>query len=319
MIKGRVVEIPWAGMTHENTNRYVSDEDRRDFLQALGIGGSIAVGSATLGEVRNAVTAEPSAKMASIGQAVQADLTGTLDPDLLASQQAALAEEVRALPAILERGFPQREPRNEFESVAQSARPVYDHLVGVGFFGSTTEHLPELDPEYLQSAVQTFVGTAALTEPFEDLGLSGEEGVDLAATVIADAEELAAQHWIATDKIDRSAVGYGESIPPVTRGAAGGVLLWLEDLDLHLWQKKVLLTEEILERAVWHSRSMAAGFHLMIESARHIAEESGQLSETELTALLSVGIATQAVSQTRLPEEVYWITEGMRKPRTVTE
>jgi hypothetical protein len=306
-------------MTHQSENRYVSDEERRDFLKALGVGGTIVVGSATLGEVRDAVAAESNAELASIGQAIESDLTGALDRGLLASQQAAFAEEVAALPAVLERGFPEDAPRDEFESVAQAGRPIYDHMVEVGFFESTTEHLPELNPEYLQTAVQSFVGSAALAEPFENIGLTDEEGVDLAAAVIADAEELATQHWIATDKIDRSELEYGETIPPVTRGAAGGALLWFEDLDLHLWQKKILLTEEILERAVGHGRAMSAGFHLMTEGARHVAEQSGQFSQEELAALLSVGFAIQAVSQTRLPEEVYWITEEMRKPRTAMD
>lgn len=297
----------------------VTDEERREFLKALGIGGTVAVGSASLGEVRESLSSETNPELASIGQTIQSDLTGALNTGLLASQQATLAEEVRTLPVVMERGLPENEPRDEFKSVAQAGQPVYDHLTEVGFFESTTEHLPMLNMEYLQSAVQSFVGSAALTEPFESLGLTGEEGVDLVATVIADAEELATQHWIATDKIDRSEVEYGESIPSVTRGVAGGVLLWFNDLDLHMWQKKVLISEEILKQAVWHGRSMAAGFYLMAESARHIAEESGQLSETELAALLSVGFAIQAVSQTRLPEDVYWITEEMRKPKITTE
>jgi hypothetical protein len=77
----------------------------------------------------------------------------------------------------------------------------------------------------------------------------------------------------------------------------------------------VLFTDEILEQAVWHGQSMAAGLQLMNEGARAIATGGAEYGERELTALLSTGFAVQTISQNLLPEDVYWITEEMRGPR----
>lgn len=299
-------------MVHEHREHHIPDDDRREFLKVLGITGSVAAGSATLHEVRDAVSAGSTPELAPIGQSIRSDLAGSVDASLLANQQAELADAATALTAAVERGLPVEGPREEFESVAAAGRPVYDHFQEIGFFESTTEHLPTYTPAYLESAVEEFVGSEALTAPLEEFGLSGEEGVDLVATVVANAEELSDHHWVATDEIPREALEYGEHIPPMTMGASGGTLLWLEDLDHHLWQKHTILTQDSLEDAVWHGRSMAAGFYLMSEGARAIADNDGTLSESELGALLSTGFAVQAIAQGLLPEDVYWVTESMR-------
>lgn len=300
--------------TH-NQRRYVSDEDRREFLKVLGVSSAVAVGGATFDEVREATATEPTEELAAIGQSIQSDLTGTLDASVLADQQTAIAEATAALPTAIERGLPEDGPRAEFAAVAEAARPAYEHLVATDFFESTTEHLPAFSPAYLESSVEAFVGSEALTRPLEAIELTGEEGVDLLATVVANAEELAAHHWVATDEIPREQVEFGEYIPPMTQAAAGGALLWFDDLDQHLWQHKVLLTDEILADATWHAQSMAAGIQLMTEGAKVIADESGTLSDAELGALLSTGFAVQAISQALLPQDVYWISDEMRAPR----
>lgn len=302
-------------MEHKHHERGLSDAERRDLLKALGIGGAVAAGSATLEDVRQVVSTERSDALASVGQAVQSDLTGELDAELLTNAQARFADRVSALPVVAERGLPEESPRDEFVGVADAGRPVYDHLAEVGFFESTTDHLPEFTPDYLQTSAKAFVGSKALAEPLTDLGLSGEEGVDLVGTVIANAERINERHWVATDEIQREQIEFGEYIPTMTRAAAGGVLLWLEDIDQHLYKKKVLLTDEIVNDAVWYAQSMGAGFYLMTEGARIIAEESGILSDDELAALLSSGFALQVISQYLLAEDVYWITEEMRAPR----
>lgn len=301
-------------MVHDTNANHVPDEERRELLKVLGVTGAVAVGGATLQEVREATSTGAAAELAPTGRAIRSDLTGALDASLLAGQQAELADAASALPAAVENGLPEAEPRDEFAPVAAAGRPVYEHLTEVGFFESTTEHLPEFTPAYLEDAVREFAGSAALTLPLEEFGLSGEEGVDLLATVVANAEELSDHHWVATDEIPREEIEFGEHIPPMTMGAAGGALLWLEDLDLHLWQKHAILSEGILEDATWHARSMAAGFYLMTEGATVLAENEGELSEREFGALLSTGFAVQAVAQGLLPQDVYWVTEEMRTP-----
>lgn len=302
-------------MTHRHSDRAVTDEERREFLRVLGAGSAVAAGGTALSEVRSQVSETPREPLASIGQGIRSDVTGTLDANLLASGQSAVAERASELPVAVERGFPEDGARDEFAQVAAAGRPVYDHLTEVGFFESTTERLPEFTPEYLEKSVKTFVGSEALAEPLADMGLTEEEGTDLVATVVSNAERIDQYHWVATDEIPRASIEFGEHVPAMTRAAAGGVLLWLGDVDDHLWKHQTLLTEDILRDATWHARSMAAGFQLMTEAARRVAGESGELSDDELGALLSTGFAVQAISQNLLPEDVYWITEEMRAER----
>lgn len=297
-----------------NQHTTIDDEQRRDVLKALGITGAIAAGGVTLEEAQEAMSAEASEELAPVGQAIQAELGGNLDAGLIAGQQAALTEAASALPAAAEQGLPEDEPREDFERIASAGWPVYEHLTEVGFFESTTEHLPEFTPETLTESVRTFVGSEALARPLEGMDFTDEKGVDLVSTVVANAQQLSDHHWVATEEIPRAQIEFGEAIPPMTMGAAGGVLLWLDDLDLHLWQNEVLLTEDILADATWYGQSMAAGFQLMSEGARVIAEDSGALSDSELGALLSTGFAVQAISQGLLPQDVYWVTEEMRDP-----
>lgn len=294
---------------------YVSDDDRRDFLKALGVAGSVAVGGAGLQDVREEMTTGSSAELASIGQAIQADLDGTMDGQLISDHQGALAGVASELPAAVERGLPETEQRQEFSRVAEPARPIYEHLASVGFFESTTERLPAFDPAYLESTVSTFVNAPGLADPLADHGLTDGAGADLLAEVIANAGELSDVHWVATDEIPRDEIEFGEYIPPMTQGAAGGALLWLEDLDQHLQTHHVLLTEDILADAVWHGQSLAAGLQLMAEGAKVIATEDATVSDDELAALLSTGFAVQAIGQGLLPQDVYWVTEEMRDDR----
>lgn len=302
-------------MTNENMNRYVTDEERREFLKALGVGSAIAAGGLTLGEVRDAVSTADAEALASIGEAIAGDLAGDLDAGLLATQQTALADATTELTGVVDRGLTREGPRENFLAVAEAGRPIYDHLESAGFFESTTTHLPEFTPAHLEESVTTFVESERLAGPLSQLGLSGAEDVDLVATVIANAEQIRDYHWVATDQIPRERFEFGELIPPMTQAAAGGVLLWLEDLDSHLWKHQVLVTDEILADADWHARSMAAGFQLMTEGAKAIASESNELSDAELGALLSTGFAVQAIAQNLLPSDVYWVTEEMRNQR----
>lgn len=306
-------------MGHETKRerRHVPEEDRRRFLKVLGLGSAVAMGSATLDDVTQAVSETTPEELAPIGQEIQADLSESLDATLLADHQDTFIESA----SLLESGMykiPEEGPSDEFMTVADAGQPIVDHLADVGFFESTTQQIPSLTPSYLETAAKTFVGSEALTAPLDDIGLVDGEGVDLVATVIANAEGLSTYHWVATDEIPRQQLERGEFIPSMTRAASEGVLLWLADLDKHLWQKKPLVTDDILAEATWHARSMAAGFQLMTEGARVVADETGSLSDGELAALLTTGFAIQAISSALLPKDVYWITEEKRAPREST-
>lgn len=302
-------------MSHEYKKRHVINEDRRDLLKALGVAGAVTVGGATMGEIREEMGQSfATTELASIGEAIKSDLAGQLEAGLITSQQAELSTAATGLSVALERGIPEAAPREEFVTVAEAGRPLYEHLTEVGFFESTTSHLPAFEPSYLSNAVSVFVGSKALAGTLDEFEFVGGQAVDVLATVIGNAQQLS-DHWVSTDQIAREELEYGEYIPPMTKAAAGGVLLWLEDLDQHLWNQEVLMTEEILADAVWHGQAMAAGFQLMAEGARAIATEDATLSDTELSGVLSTGFAVQAISQELLPADAYWITEEMRDDR----
>ena len=302
-------------MTYEHNTR-LTDEERRDVLQALGVAGAVAVGGASIDELGRAVSSDASEELAPIGQAIAEDTAGELDADMLATQGSAVVERTQHLSGAADRGLPTAEPREEFAAVAEAGRPAYDHLAEIGFFESTTNHLPEFTPTYLRDSVRTVLGADALTDSLADLGFTDAAAADVVATVVANAEQISDHHWVATDEVPREQVEMGEYIPPMTKAAMGGVLLWLEDVDQHLWTHERLLTEDLLSNAVWDAGAMAAGFHLVTEGARRIGEASSELSDAELGALLSTGFAVQAIAQHQLPRDVYWITDEARASPT---
>ena len=303
-------------MVHGYRQRSVSDEQRREFLKALGVGGAVAAGGATLDDVREAVTASSANELASVGEAIRSDLTGELDADLLGQGHADVASATAGLTAVSERGLPGADegPREEFAAVAEAGRPVYEHLAEVGFFESTTERLPRFSPKYIEDSIRRFVVSEGLAGSLSDLGFDQQELVDLLATVVNHRERIGDRHWVATDELPREQMEFGEYVPPMTKAAAGGVMLWLEDLDDHLWKQGVLLTDGILADATWDARAMAAGFDLMLDGARRVAAQD-DTSDDELAGLLSSGFALQAIAQNLLPQDAYWITEEMRAPR----
>ncbi|WP_435179082.1 twin-arginine translocation signal domain-containing protein [Halorussus sp. AFM4] len=318
-------------MVHGHRERSISDEQRREFLKALGVGGAVAAGGATLDDVREAVGTGASDELASVGEAIRSDLAGELDADLLASGHEDVAAAASGLTAVPDRGLPGMDegPREEFAAVAEAARPVYDHLAEVGFFESTTERLPEFTPSYIEDSVRRFVVSEGLAGSLSDLGFDQAELVDLLATTVAHRERIGDRHWVSTDELPREQMEFAEYVPPMTRAAAGGVLLWLEDLDEHVWTNAVLITDDILADATWDARAMAAGFDLMVDGARRVAESEAQgaaasraegprgeaTSDDELAGLLSSGFALQAIAQNLLPEDAYWIDEEARAER----
>lgn len=300
-------------MTHiDNT---VDEASRRELLKLLGVTSTVAVGGVTLEELRETASVPRDEELARVGRAIRADLSGSIDADYVETQQAALVEAASALPEVREKGLPAGEPRNDFGAVATAQRGIYDHLVDVGFFQSTTDRLPDFSVEYLESNVRQFARSEALAAPLAAMGLDGTEGVDLLATVVDNARRIGERHWIATDELPREQIELGDFVRPMTRAAAGGGMLWLDDLDLHLWQDKVLISEQVLSDAVWHARATAAGFQLMSEGAKAIGNENAALTDRELTALLTTGFAVQAISQSLLKQDAYWITEEMRASR----
>lgn len=302
-------------MANENIQHgRVTDEDRREFLKALGIGSAVAASGVTLNEARNALGGTASGdELASIGEAVRADMAGNLNAGLIAEQQGAFADAVTSLPAALEGGLPAESPGTEFGAVAEAGWPVYDHLAEAGFFESTSQHLPTFTPALLTESVETFVASEPLAEPLAELGLTEQAGVDLVVPTVNQAEKLSYFHWLASEGIP-AGHEINDVLPPITERVTGGTLLWLQNLDAHLFQKQILITEEMLQDGLWDVQGMAAGFHVLSEGAKALAEDSGRFSNAELGSLLVTAIALEEIGQRLLPVDMHWITEDMRSP-----
>lgn len=293
----------------------VDDETRRLFLKSLGVAGSVAVGSATLGQVRaEMATPDASESLANVGASIHDNLGGSLDADLLREEAEAFGSVASALGDVADAGVPDTQ-REDFIPVAEAGRPIVEHLAEGGFYAQTAEALPDFTTDYVEESVARFANESALAAPLSDVGFGDGDGVDVLASVVDKTDALVDRHWIATDEISREMVGFGDYVPEMTRGAHEGSILWLQDLDSYLWQNAVLVTEDIYRSAVWYARAMAAGFHLVTEGAIAAAAGDDRFDDEQLAALLSVGFAVQTICDPTILQEVYWITDEERAPR----
>lgn len=300
-------------MVYNDRAEHVTDEERREFLKGLGLAGGIAAGGVGLSEIRQQLTSTSDRDLAGIGESLRTELSGVLNAGLLANRREAFAAEASAIPDVLEKGIPQGQTREDFARVEAAGRPAYEHLVEAEFFGSVASHLPEITPEFVTSATETFVASASAATPLTETGFDEHEATDLVAAVVSGRHRFSEQLWVSRESIPTAVVG-GEYVPSMPRQAAGGSLLWLGDLDSHLAQHSVLLTEEILADATWGAHAIAGGFQLMTAAAEDIASE-GKRSDAELGAMLMTGFALQDIAQFLLMDEAYWITEEMRGER----
>jgi hypothetical protein len=299
-------------------NRYttVTDEERRDFLKILGVAGAVGASSVTITEVRESLGSNTSEEFAEVGGAIKTDMAGNINAELIAEHQSALTTAVTAMPAAVESGQPLEQRTETFGTIAEEGWAIYEHLKEAGFFQSTTEHMPAFNPGVLTTSTEAFLASGALTAPLEEVGLDGQAGIDLVAPTINEAEKLSHFHWIASGGIPADHE-IADILPPITQRVAGGVLLWLQNLDTHVYQKQILITDEILSNGIWDVQGMAAGFHLLSEGAKAIGTESGRFSDAELGTLVITSIALQEIGQRLLPVHMHWISEKMRDPGNV--
>lgn len=291
----------------------VTDEERRELLKVIGVAGAVGASGVTLGELNDTVEPTDVEALSSLGAALSEEMTGAVDADLLATQQGELATALAEAPAAIESGAAFEEPGTAFDKIAQAGWGTYDHLEETGFFETLSEEMPAFNPERLTTSTQAFLGSSAAVEPLAELDLGGTAGVDLVVPIINQAEKLSHFHWIASGDIPADH-HLTDVLPPISQRAAGGVLLWLQNLDDHLYQDQVLMNEQILADGIWEVRGMTAGFHLMTEGAKAIGAGSDRFTDAELGALFTTSIALQEVAQRMLPVHMHWIDEETRDP-----
>lgn len=290
----------------------VDQEERREFLKALGVTGAAVAGAElSVRELREQTAAGRTAELATMGEAIRSDLAGSLDTELLSASTAGLEEGFEQLPALAEIGFPEREASHYAELVAPGWE-VYDHLKDVAFFESIERHLPGFTTDHIVDTSRELVRSEPLTETLTGVGFTDEELATVVASIVNSADRLAL--WVPTRDIPEGVEFNVDAIAPVHQRAAGGALLWIEDLDTHLWQKQYLLTEELVEQGLWDVKVMLGGLQLVSEAAADMAGE-GALTEEQLATALTAGSAAMIVGQQNITNDLFRITEEMRAPR----
>lgn len=299
-----------------NANRlHVSGEDHDRLAQNLGIGRS-SDEELTIEELRGAIDAGSDPEFASMGEAVREDLTGRLDGELLGRELSELATQIGRLPEVREAGIPEGEiePTALYRELVAPGWRIYDHLVETGFFDSAEAHLPRFTPEHIERTAHGLIRAEALSSALEDCGFDERERTVLVMNVVNNNNRLA--RWTPTKDIPEEVEFNVEYIPPLQQRAMGGSLLWVNSLDIHLWQKKILITDEILDDGYWDVKAMLGGLYVMATAAHEIATGES-LSDEELAAALSASTAIMITNQEEIVKDMFWITEEMRKPSTL--
>jgi hypothetical protein len=297
----------------ETQKPQVTSRERRELAERLGI--DETDDSPTLSDLKRALDAETDPEFSSMGEAIRSDLEGTLDADLIDRKLAEFEEQIRRFDELRAVGIPggDREADELYREVIAPAFEVYDHLEEVGFFHSVEETLPAFTEAHIDSTAHALLGADSLTDALTDCGFGEHEQTALMMNVVNNDTRLS--RWTPTRDIPDEVEFNVDYVPPLHMRAMGGALLWMNALDDHLWKKKILITEEILDDAHWRSKAMLAGLDVMLRAVQSIAhDDETALSDAEVTAALIAGSALCIVNQEELMNEAFWITEEKRKP-----
>jgi hypothetical protein len=298
------------------TSPQTTAEDRARLAESLGISEPSTGDRLTFEELRRTIDRETDPEFASMGESIRSDLTGRLDAGLLEEELSNLLTQINRLPEVREAGIPEgeAEPERLYREVVEPGWRIYDHLVESGFFESVEANLPRFTPEHIERTAHGLIGADPLAATLEECGFDEHEKTVLVMNVVNNNNRLA--RWTPTKDIPEEVEFNVEDVPPLQQRAMGGTLLWVKNLDVHLWQKRILITDEILDDGYWDIKAMLGGLYVMALAAHEIAE-GGSLSDEELAAALSASTAIQITNQEEIVKDMFWITEEMRKPSTL--
>lgn len=293
----------------------VAAEEREQLVENLGIDDTVVEEELTLSALQSAVDGEIDDEFASMGEAIRNDLEGSLDVGLLESVMEDLETQIERLPEVREVGIPdgEREPDRLYRDLVEPAWRMYDHLVDVGFFESVDANAPRFSSGHIENTSYGLLEADPLTSELESIGFEDAEQVRLVTSVVNSDRELA--RWVPTEQIPHDVEFNVDFVPPLHQRAAGGALLWIQTLDIHLWQKQVLITEQILDDGYWDIKAMLGGLYLLTRAAREIGVgDESSLTDGQLMAALTASAAIMIINQQEICRDMYYITEEMRAP-----
>ncbi|MFB6140040.1 MAG: hypothetical protein ABEJ26_06365 [Halosimplex sp.] len=301
-------------MPNAHSRPSIADEDRREFLKLLGVGGGVAASGFTLDSIDAEPSRESSERLAEMGESIRADLDGSLDADLLGTGRAGIAEGATKVDGT---GIPDDPSVDSFGRFTDPAWPLEEHLAEVGFFAAADRNLPVFTPDHVETTTKSLVHSDALSSLLGDVGLDADERTALLVDVVSNRDALAhwapAQFYRDVDLDDDGDAIRPEAVPPLQRRAARGSLLWIDGLGRQLWQNEVLLTEEVVGDAEWDVRVMLGGFYVLASAAERLARD--EIADEELTALVSGSTAIMISSQNRLATDAMYVTDEVRAPQ----
>lgn len=282
---------------------------------SLGISDLADPESPTITALRDDFETETEAEFVSMSQTIRDDLTSTLDTDNIDNALGEIEAQLERLPEVRTIGVPdgEKQANKVYRELITPAWEVYDHLTDVKFFEGLEVNLPAFTPEHIEDISHELVNAHPLFESLADCGFDKHEQVVLLLNVINNETRLS--RWIPTRNIPDGVEFNVEHIPPLHQRSMGGALLWIEAMDHHLWQKRILITEDILDDAFWYTKAMMSGLYLMARGARAIAAgDNSEITDAQATAALSGGAAILIVNQEEMMKDVFWITEEKRAP-----
>ncbi len=302
------------GLMEKVNTPHVTDEGQQRLAETLGVGAA-ATENRSLTDLGEEIEASSDAEFATVGDAIRSDLEGELDADLLASQLEALAAQIRRLPEVREAGIPEgeTEPERLYRDLIDPAWRVYDHLLEAGFFGSVDENIPRFTADTISDTAREVVRADPLTAELAETGFDDEELTALVTGVVNNDRRLS--RWVPTSEIPDTVEFDVEDVPPLHQRAMGGALLWIKNMDVHLWQKSVLITDGVLDDACWDVKAMLGGLYLLTRAALEVAEPDREsLTNSQLTAALTASAAIAIVNQEAICQDAFRITDEMRAP-----
>ncbi|SEW30524.1 hypothetical protein [Natrinema salifodinae] len=295
------------------TTTQITDEAQRQLVRTLGVERANDGNQLTVKRLREAIDAETDPAFASMGESIRSDLSGKLDIEVLEDGLEELSAQIERLPDVREQGIPdgETEPEVLYRELVDPGWQVYDHLVDVDFFESLEANLPRFTPEHIETTTHELIGSDALTEELAALGFDERERIALVTDVVNNNTRLA--RWVPTKEIPTDVEFGVEHVPPLHQRATGGALLWINALDVHLWQNRVLVTDEMLDDGYWDVKALLGGLYLMAKAALEVAR-GDELTDSQLTAAITASAAITIVNQEEICKNVFWITEEMRAP-----
>ncbi|SEW03428.1 hypothetical protein [Natrinema salifodinae] len=287
--------------------------DRRDLTTRLGVDVP-GDGPLTWDSLAGKVESQTDSALASCGEAIRADLGAQLDRELIERERENVADEIQRLSAVRDVGVPDV-PEGLYTEVAAPGWHLYDHLLDVGFFESVDENLPRFTADHIEHTTRELVLTEPLSAALDDVGFDESEKTAILTAVANNDERLA--RWVPSNQIPDGVEFDTENVPPLHQRAMGGVLLWINGLDRHLWQNEVLVTDDILDDAARYVKAMLGGLFVSATAACDLAgggEGEDRFTDEQLTAAFTAGAAVQIISQEELLHDVFYITDEKRAP-----